>query len=56
MGSAGARWARAGRHGRRAWALGRRRQAAAARERSGCVGVRDSWAQAQAGGRALGAR
>ena len=37
----------------RAWARG---QAAAARERSGRVGVRGSWAQAQAGGRALGAR
>ena len=35
---------------------GRRRQAAAARERSGRVGVRGSWAQAQEGGRALGAR
>ena len=35
---------------------GRRRLAAAARERSGRVGVRGSWAQAQASGRALGAR
>ena len=72
VGSAGARWAgalgarkqarqecvgagrgtQAGVRGR----AGRRRQAAAARERSGRVGVRGSWAQAQAGGRALGAR
>ena len=35
---------------------GRRRPTAAARERSGRVGVRGSWAQAQARGRALGAR
>ena len=70
--SAGARWARAlgaRRQARQACVgagrgaqagvsrrAGRRRQAAAARERSGLVGVRGSWAQAQAGGRALGAR
>ena len=52
-GTAGVRGRCAWRAGRRAWA---RRQAAATRERSGRVGVRDSWAQAQAGGRALGAR
>ena len=46
----------AGVRGRWAWRAGRRRQAAAARERSGRVGVRGSWAQAQVGGRALGAR
>ena len=46
------RGAQAGVRGR----AGRRRQAAAACERSGRVGVRGSWAQAQAGGRALGAR
>ena len=52
-GTAGVRGRWAWRAGRRAWARG---QAAAARERSGRVGVRGSWAQAQVGGRALGAR
>ena len=48
------RGAQAGVRGR----AGRRRQATAARERSGRVGVHGSWAQAQAQarGRALGAR